>query len=88
MSPTDTIRHRLLAIATQAQTAAFAFDGATLDFPPVEVAGFCRQLESVEARLAAIIYRLAAGEQRHAATHQEQHHVRPRLLLTPDTTHP
>jgi hypothetical protein len=68
MSALDSIRHRLLAIATQAQTAAFAFDGAALDLTPVEVAGSCRQLESVEARLAAIIYRLAAGEEHHAAT--------------------
>jgi hypothetical protein len=61
LSPTDTTRHRLPAIATQAQTAAEALDGAALDFPPPEMDRFALQLDSIGSRLEGVCERLSVG---------------------------
>jgi hypothetical protein len=61
MNPRDAVRHRLLAMADCAQTAAEALGGAALDFHPSELERFVRQLDAVAGRLEDVCERLAVG---------------------------
>jgi hypothetical protein len=61
MTTAEAIRHRLAAIASAAQTAADARDGARLDLCEGSMAQLLVQLDTLAGRLDLVLDRLSAA---------------------------